>query len=239
MLGSKCRRAAPRHTKEFEARWTTHCSPAALAGAPPLPGRRRSVCDRPGRGRPGDAGRRLHAAGRHPFDQGRRDDLLRLHLPVAADLHRRGREHHQPEFVQREPRLHQHHRQRLAPGRLPHHAGRDARERRGQLAQRQPDLPAEVRLRPGQPRRLAAQGVVGPDRASADAVHRLHRGRIPLPVPGPDLRRPRGLHFLVRLRRQLPQRAAEQLRRLPRRLLQRRELLQGRDRTTRRPSWRG
>ena len=58
----------------------------------------------------------------------------------------------EPERVQRRARVHQRDRQHLAPARVSHHARHHARNGRGQLAERQPHVPPEVRLRAAQPR---------------------------------------------------------------------------------------
>ena len=63
-------------------------------------------------------------------------------------------------------------------------------------AVRQLRLPVEVRLRAVQPRRLDAARLLDPLRDATDTVDRLHRQRVPLPVPGSDAGRP-GRHPLV------------------------------------------
>ena len=146
---------------------------------------------RAGRARPraGHAGRGLHAAGRHAVDQGRRDDLHGLHLPGEAQGDGRRRQHGQPERVQR----------RRAPTSTSPATSRTCVAFRitpditretghGQLAERQPHVPPQVRLRAVQPGRLDAQGLVGAPRHPADAVGRLRGERLPLPLPGHDLR---------------------------------------------------
>ncbi len=59
-------------------------------------------------------------------------------------------------------------------------------------------------------------------------VHRLRRGHLPIPVPERDHRRPRRLHDVVRPRALQPRQLPGQLRRRPRRHLQRRGVQQGR-----------
>ena len=78
--------------------------------------------------------------------------------PTADGLRR---EHDPSQRVQHHPRLHQRHRPHLAPDLLPHHSRRRARgpvpgtDRQRQRARpdRDPDLPAQVRVRPDQLRR--------------------------------------------------------------------------------------
>ena len=104
------------------------------------------------------------------------------------------------------------------------HPGHHARDRRRQLAERQLHLPPQVRLRAVEPRRLHGEGVVRALRHAAEPVLRLLRDRLPLPLPGDDLQRARGLPVVVRRRRGVPLQPAAELRRHPDRLLQRREL---------------
>ena len=82
------------------------------------------------------------------------------------------------------------------------HAGHRARNGRRQLAQRQPGVPHQVRLRAVQPRRLDDARILRRLRHPADAVARLRRGHLPLSLPGHDVRRARGL-FRVRRRRRV------------------------------------
>ena len=51
-----------------------------------------------------------------------------------------------------------------------------------QQPQRQHDVPDEVRLPAGEPRRLADEGVLRPLRHPADALSRLHGEHLPLPL---------------------------------------------------------
>ena len=76
-----------------------------------------------------DSSRWIYAARRHAVDQGRGDDFPDYTYtlnPKTPDAD--GNAIHL-ESVQRQPRLPQHHRQHLAPGRVPHHAGHLARNR--------------------------------------------------------------------------------------------------------------
>ena len=70
---------------------------------------------------------------------------------------------------------------------VPHHARRRARRpgprRRGRPGHhRDADVPSQVRLRTAELQRLHDQGLVVPARTAADALHRLRRGHLPLPV---------------------------------------------------------
>ncbi len=181
----------------------------------------------------GDAGRRPHAARRHAVDSRRDDALSDLRLPDQPDDHGCGRQRRQAERLRRRARVHQHHRQHLAPGRVPHHARHHARERvaharpRQQRVQRQPGLPDQVRLRPVQPRRLDDEGLVGAARHPADALGRLRGRHLPLSLPGHGVRRAHPAadgDDVGRCGRLVPLQPAVELRRFPRRRLQRREL---------------
>ena len=105
------------------------------------------------------------------------------------------------QLVRREAGVHQRHRQHLAPDRVPGHAGYHARDGDRQFAQRQLHLPAQVRLRPVQLRRLDDARIVGTLRPAADAVGRLHGRHLAVSLPGHDLRGSRGVPVLVGLRR--------------------------------------
>src|SRR6267378_2832493 len=91
--------------------------------------------------------------------------------------------------VQRHPQLHQHHRQHLAHRRVSDHTGHLARDQRDELAERQSRIPDQVRVRAVQSRRLDDEGLVRPLRHSADALARLRRGHLPVPLPGDDVPR--------------------------------------------------
>ena len=96
-----------------------------------------------------------------------------------------------PELLQRHPRLHQRHRQishlvsfRITPdvvrvGQVP-----SSGQRRRAGSDRDTDLSSQVRVRTAQLRRLHDERILVPPRHAADAVHRLRRGHLPLPVPG-------------------------------------------------------
>ena len=111
----------------------------------------------------------------------------------------------QPEFVQRRPRLHQRHRQHLAPRRVPDHAGRHPRPRSpgtsldGSITYRLKYAYAQINLDDWLPK-----GTLGAVRHAADALHRQRRRHLPLPLPGHDLPRARRLHVLGRHRRDVP-----------------------------------
>ena len=132
--------------------------------------------------------------------------------------------------LQRGAGLHQHHRQHLPHDRVPDHAGHDARELRRSHPrsgnQRQPGVPAEVRVRAVQPGRLDDARIVGPVRPPADALGGLHGRHLPVPLPGHDLHRARGLPDVVGQRRVVPLQLREELRRRARRVLQRRRVQQ-------------
>ena len=143
----------------------------------------------------GDAGGRLHAARRHAVAPRRHDAVSDLRFPNQANDHRCRRQRRQTEQFRRRSRVHQHHRQHLAPRRLPPHARHHARERSAharsgqQRVERQPGFPHQVRLCAVQPRRLDEQGLVGAARHPADALGRLRGGDLPLSVPGHGVRR--------------------------------------------------
>ena len=174
--------------------------------------------------RAGHAGGRLHAAGRHAGHPGRRRPLRRLHGHPEAEDHGRRRQRRHAQRLQRRPRLPERHRQHLAPHRVPHHARHHPRDRHRQLAQRQLHLPPQVRLRAVQPRRLDDARLVGRGSACSRRRGSTSRKRLPLPLPGHGLRGSRRLPLLVRRRGVVPLQLPRQLRRRPRRLLQRREL---------------
>ena len=89
-----------------------------------------------------------------------------------------------------------------APARLPHHAGHRARDAapaarsNGSYTFRLKYAYAQFNLDDWMP-----QGLVGPPRHAADAVGRLRGEHLPLPLPGHDLRGPRGLPDLLGRRR--------------------------------------
>ncbi len=150
--------------------------------------------------------------------------FARLHGSDRAEGHRRRRQHLHAELLQRRPRLSERHRPDQPHHPVSRHARHRARNRRRQLEHRQLCLPPEVRLRPVQPRRLDDARLMGSLRHAADPVDRLHRQRLPLPLPGPDSRRPRRHPLVVRRRRLVPLQLQGELRRRPHRLLQRRQL---------------
>ena len=78
-------------------------------------------------------------------------------------------------------------------------------------------FPAEVRVRPVQPRRLDDARVVGPLRHPADALRGLHGRHLSVSLPGHDVHRARGVPDLVGRGRVVPLQLPEELRRHPRR----------------------
>ncbi len=92
------------------------------------------------------------------------------------------------------------------------------------ISQRQSALPDQVRVRAVQPRRLDDQGVVGAVRDPSDAASRLRGRDLPLPLSGDDVHRARRLLQFRRRRRVVPLERAVELRRHPRRRVQRRGL---------------
>ena len=154
--------------------------------------------------RTGDAGRRVCAARRHAVDPRRRDALPGLHVHAGAQGHRRRRQRVNLSafnvgraYINVTGQISHIVAFRVTPDIV-------ARNRHRQLAERELHLPAEVRVRAVQPRRLDGARDVRPIRHAADAVGRFHRQRLPLPIPGPDHGGPRGHPVLVRRRRHVP-----------------------------------
>jgi len=130
-----------------------------------------------------------------------------LHLYRRAEGDRCRQEYDQSELVRSGARVHQRHRQHLAPHRLPHHArrrrpfrddgrqqvhghrrragrnGRDDHDREHQL-RRKPRLPSQVRLWSVEPRRVDDEGDLDPAGPAADALRRLHGGDLPVSYQG-------------------------------------------------------
>ena len=86
-----------------------------------------------------------------PVDTHRRRHLHRLHRHREAEEHGCRRQRVHAQLLQRRAGVHQHHRQHLAPRRVPDHAGHHPRDRHRQLAERQLHVPPEVRVRAVQP----------------------------------------------------------------------------------------
>ena len=140
----------------------------------------------------GDAGRRLHAAGRHAVDRDGRDDLRRLTGQTSTDPETTDADGNtiKPSSFNVGAHLHQHHRQYLA------HAWRSASRRTsrdrlssgGSYAFRLKYGFAQINLDDWMTR-----GSWIAVRAAADAVDRLRGGHLPLPLPGHDVLGARGL----------------------------------------------
>ena len=153
----------------------------------------------------GHASGRIHPAGRHAVDQGGRDDLRRLHLqpgPTSTDADGNTitpTASTWPGPTSTSPATSRH----IIAFRITPDITRE-NFTSTPVAQRKLGVPPEVRVRPVQPGRLDDEGVVGPLRHPADAVDRLHGKHLPVPFPGHDVHRARGLPDLVGQRRVVP-----------------------------------
>ena len=163
-------------------------------------------------------------AGRHAGDPGRRHDLCGLHVPDGSEADRRRWQFVFAQLVRREAGVHQRHRQHLPPYRVSRHARHRSRDRHRELAERQLYLPAEIRIRTVQLRRLDDARIVGTPWRAANPLGRLHGNALALSLPGHDLRGSRGLPVVVGLRRHISLQLWQELWRRAHRLLQRREL---------------
>ena len=88
-------------------------------------------------------------------------------------------------------------------------------------SERDADVPPQVRLRTAEFQRLHDEGLVVPARTSADALDRLRGGHLPLPVRRDGARGPGGRADVVGPWRLRPLEHSRELRRHPRRRLQR------------------
>ena len=179
----------------------------------------------PDRCSPGNPRRRIHAARRHALDQSRGDDLHELQLSDRARDHRQRRQLRQPQLLRRHPQLHQRHRQPLPHHRVPRHArhrcARPIRPARSPAAWSSAIKYAFLQTNLDDWMTRGSWARFGIQQTPYMDFIEEH---LPLSLPGHDARGARGLHVVVRRRRLLPLQLPAQLRRRPRRGLQRREV---------------